>query len=587
MEKGKTLIKKLDSFLTALDRLPLWWTGFVLAAVFFYPIFLLGQGSVFPYHDQLDESLMQYVLKGRHLFQNLSIFPEMMGGIEAGGLEVSAPLFIPLYYFLPTFKAYLVQYAIVALTGFFGMYFCVKEMTGSSILSAAMAGCFFMLPLYPIYGLSSFGIPMVFYAFLKLYKKERAALQLVLLAYFALTSHLVYTGYAVLIIGFVTAVYLVIRKKDIKWVCIGLLELAFFYAVINRNLIREFLFGAGGYISHRVEMVNAATPFFQTTWHVFTESAMGAQSFHKYLILPIIGLLIAEGIFYQHYDRDLKIRYRCALGGMLFLAAIAVFYGICKSPFIVELKNRTDGILHSFQADRFYWLYPALWYMEFGLAFSVWWAHGIRDKARIWNSKAFKVIILGVLLFPTVHEIAYHSVFYMNVNQKNNGSQITGYISWESYYAEGLMQELEDAIGKDIGTYRVGHLGICPAPAVNHGFYTIDGYSNNYSLEYKHRFREVIAKELEKAPETGTYFDTWGNRCYLFNAATGNAWMLGKNTEIVYERLEFDMDALKALGCGYLFSCGEILNAEELGLEFMGYYETETSYWGVWLYRVL
>ena len=148
------------------------------------------------------------------------------------------------------------------------------------------------------------------------------------------------------------------------------------------------------------------------------------------------------------------------------------------------------------------------------------------------------------------------------------------------------MQELDTAIGRDKSTYRVGHLGMNPAPAINHGFYTIDGYSSNYSVEYKHRFRKVIAKELDKSPATEVYFDLWGNRCYLFNSATGNAWMLGKKDHIVYENLELDMEALKDLECEYLFSCGEILNAEELGLKFMGYFETENSYWGVWLYQL-
>lgn len=82
--------------------------------------------------------------------------------------------------------------------------------------------------------------------------------------------------------------------------------------------------------------------------------------------------------------------------------------------------------------------------------------------------------------------------------------------------------------------------------------------SNNYPLEYKHRFRRVIERELEKSPGTAGYFDTWGSRCYLFNAETGNAWMLGKNSQIVYRNLELDMNTLKELGCDYIFSCGFI-----------------------------
>ena len=146
------------------------------------------------------------------------------------------------------------------------------------------------------------------------------------------------------------------------------------------------------------------------------------------------------------------------------------------------------------------------------------------------------------------------------------------------------MQELEDAIGRDKTSYKVAHLGMSPAPALMHGFYTADGYSNNYPLEYKHRFRRVIERELEKSPETAGYFDTWGSRCYLFNAATGSTWMLAKEQNIFYESLELDLKALRDLGCEYLFSCGEILDAQKLGLQSLGYFETEESYWGVWRY---
>ena len=189
-------------------------------------------------------------------------------------------------------------------------------------------------------------------------------------------------------------------------------------------------------------------------------------------------------------------------------------------------------------------------------------------------------------LLPTLNQIKLNSYFYMNINQYNNGSGITGYISWESYYAEELMEEVELAIGRKMSDYRVAHLGISPAPSLMHGFYTVDGYSNNYPLEYKQQFRKVIEKELEKSEATRLYFDQWGSRCYLFNASSGTYWNMGKEEEVKYEHLDFNMDALKELGCEYLFSGGKLLCAEELGLAFMGYYETENSYWGIWLYQL-
>ena len=211
--------------------------------------------------------------------------------------------------------------------------------------------------------------------------------------------------------------------------------------------------------------------------------------------------------------------------------------------------------------------------------FGVFWRIGGR---RIW-----KMAVLVLALLPTINLIKVNSYFYMNVNQINNGNGITGYISWESFYAEDLMRQLDEAIGRELSEYRVGHLGINPAPALMHGFYTVDGYSNNYPLEYKHNFRQVIAGELAKNEEMRVYFDCWGSRCYLFNAVTGNYWLLGKNSGVRYDNLEFDMKALRNLGCEYLFSGAEIVNAEEMGLALIGYYETKSSYWGIWLYEIV
>ena len=192
-----------------------------------------------------------------------------------------------------------------------------------------------------------------------------------------------------------------------------------------------------------------------------------------------------------------------------------------------------------------------------------------------------------LVLLPTAHQILYQSNFYENVNQWNNGSGVTGYISWESYYAKELMQEIDEAIGRDKSEYRVAHLGISPAPSLMYGFYTVDGYSNNYPLEYKHRFRKVIEKELEKGEEaTRLYFDTWGSRCYLFNSQSGTYYSLSASSEAVYEGLEFDMEALKDLGCEYLFSGGQILDASRMNLEELGNFKTKDSYWRIWLYRL-
>ena len=150
--------KQINRFLVWLDRIPLWWTGILIVVVFFSPYFILGDGCIFEINDQLDESIMNYMLPARHLWDGSTVYPEMLGGVNASGMQPSAILFLPLYCLFSARVAFLTQYMICFVLAFLGMYLLVKESTESSILAVIAGACFCVLPLYPVYGLSeSFG----------------------------------------------------------------------------------------------------------------------------------------------------------------------------------------------------------------------------------------------------------------------------------------------------------------------------------------------------------------------------------------------------------------------------------------------
>lgn len=583
------VVSRMNNLVMRVDSLPLWWIFFLLFAVVFTPFWILKEGSIFIIHDQLDEYMMNTVLVARHLGEGLLSLPEMMGGINIGGLQPGAVLFVPLYRIMPEFWAFIVQHAVCFAVAFLGMYFCVKELTGSSILSLVSGGCFCMLPMYTVYGLSQMGIPMVLYCFLNLARGKKKWISFAMIIFYGLASHLVYTGYVVLSLWLVALAIMFFCKRMNKWSVLAFFVLLFVYVITNWNLFQEILLGQGDFVSHREEMIGGALPFWSTAIDMFINSGQHTPSYHQYLIVPILVMLVIELCCWKKLSKQGQHCLLIAVGGMLFLFAIALFCGLCSAEIVVDFQNKMTGFLHYFQIDRYYWLYPAGWYLEFVYTFSILWrflGEYTEGSREFWKWPVFKAVVLMLILLPTLQLIKVNSIFYMNVNQINNGSGVTGYISWENFYAEDLMEELESTIGRDMSTYRIAHLGISPAPSLMHGFYTVDGYSNNYPLEYKHKFRRVIAEELEKNEETRVYFDTWGNRCYLFNGITGNYYMIRKGSDIKYENLAFDMEALRELGCEYLFSGGEILDAADMGLELMGYYETEKSYWGIWLYQL-
>lgn len=571
---------KLNTIISKIDKMPLWLLGLFLELIVFIPYFFMGGQSVFPWHDQLDEDILNYVIPAKHIFEGLSVYPEMMNGVTASALQPFALLFVPLYIFFPARIAFTVQYAIVFAIAFYGMYFCCRECTESSIISLCTASFFSLLPFMPVYGASVAGIPLILYAIICLEKKKNTFVSFICIAVFALTAHVVFSGYAVLLFWGTYIVISFIRKKTNVRSIIGCCFLTLLYALINYQLFLDIFLHADNFESHRSEFVITGTPFFQSLKSVLFSNLMHAASNHIYTILPII-LLILFGVIFKKKLKNPK-GLATALIGLSMIILIAFLFSFLKSETFASFRNSQNNVFRYFQFDRFYWLLPALWWLELGLSLGIFWnAEPIKSRKRYLG---FLFVIIAFI--PSFMYVRDESYFYMSVNQINNGSNITGYITWDGYYSDDVMTDIENAIGSDMSTYRIAHIGMCPAPSLMHGFYTIDGYSNSYSLEYKHTFRKAMEKELAKSPATAVYYDTWGNRCYLFNSQSGNSFMNGKSSNIKYSNLEYDYDLLKQMGCRYLFSCGEIVDYYENDLKFIGEFTSDTSYWDIWVYEL-
>ena len=78
---------RVEKELLRIDQLPLWWLGLIIAAIFFLPYFILGKGCIFEINDQLDESIMNYILPARHFLDGSNVYPEMLGGVNASGMR--------------------------------------------------------------------------------------------------------------------------------------------------------------------------------------------------------------------------------------------------------------------------------------------------------------------------------------------------------------------------------------------------------------------------------------------------------------------------------------------------------------------
>lgn len=575
------LYHKVNTWIDFLDHSRLGWLGILLIGILLAPVLYLQKGCVFEFHDQLDETILSYVFAAR--FPGAEIYEPIMNGLPAEGLKPSAALFVWLYRLFPVFTAFLLQYVLVLCSAFYGMYGCVKKIGKSSIIAFLSGTVFAMLPFRPIYGLSVMGLPLLLLCILNLREeternKRILFINLCGIVYFALTTNLVLIGYVVLIV--IAVIYLwelVIRKKNDKVLLLAGGILFLIYAILNLDLILQ-LFRSAQFVSHREEYVIYGSGFLTNLKDMLKTGTFHAYSYHKYMWIPI-GIAVILLFYFRKKQKEADGLLRCMGMTAGWIVAFMALYSILASDFVAALKNQMGGMIKSFQFERFCWALPAAWHLLFALALLAVW------KMMKKKSALLGAVMIAVLYLPTLLYVTKDSIFYQNINQINNGER-TGYMTWESLYAEEVMSDIEKAIGRDMEEYRVASLGMCPVVSLMHGFYTIDGYSNNYPLSYKHEFGEILEGEMNLNSSIESYFNTWGSRCYLFYSQWGTYYKLAKTANAQIDELHLNVDKMRKLGCEYLFSAAEITCAEELGMTLEGSFESEKSWWKIWVYRL-
>ena len=601
--KIKKINEKINSIAEYIDKAHLEAACLIVVFIIMLPILILKKGAIFPVLDQLDETILNYVFPAR--FSGAKVYESMMCGVPATSLKPFAPGFVLFYKLFDPFTAFVLQYLTVILTAALGTYGCVKKLSDSSIAAFLAGSVFALLPFRSIYGISLAATPFLVFCILslsdamkaiddegKLKESENSSeetpspkirypyLKLVLsyagLVFYAFFSSLVLVGYAALIVMFLYLITMqIICRKSNKALFISMIVITAVYVLTNLDLFSQLITG-GEFVSHREEYVISGFNFWGTFKGMMLNGMQHYESFHKFIFIPVIAALPFAVIDIVKKKKLGRIYFVTAL----LMVVTGLLYAFFASDFLAEIRNGMTGMLKTFQAQRFYWLLPGGWYVALGISLALIYRYIASKSALIGG------IVVIVLYIPTLLYVGKNpdGIFYQNINQINNGSDITGYISWEALYAEDLMDKIESDIGKDMSSYRIAHIAMSPAPALMHGFYTVDGYSNDYPIEYKHRFEAVIARELDKNDICSDYFRNWGNRCYLFYADFGGAYMIDKNFTGSISGMEFDLDKLREMGCKYIFSGAEIADFEAQGLSFIGEYSDETSYWKIRVY---
>lgn len=573
------------------------WLGMVVVLFQMIPYILLGEGTVIPYHDQLDGEMIAYILQSKWLFRG-DVIPEFMGGTIKTALTLPAPGFLLLFCTGQYFLAYVLMHFIEIVVAYIGMYLLAKEVKCNSFCAVIIAGVFAYLPFLPVYGLAQFGIPLLMWFWICVRKNRHYAGAVVYSCVYAFCSSLVLVGFGILLMMFVDSLFVLIKNKfkfsnakEKKSVITGIscmVSVVIVYLLENLGLVFQMLgIGKNGnVVSHKSEYVLQGEGFLPTLTTMFFEGGSHSMDYHFYIM---VGSIIGIAVCALAGKKLIKVSEWMSLakvgGWILFFVLLAGFWDSNASNSLRE----NIGVLGSMSLTRVMWIAPSLWYMFGAMVL------GNLDTVRKDCVGAKKigigiVVVFFILMFGIAGgRMVWNGTYPANVCRIIDREYSS--ISFEEYYAIGVLDQVQDYIYETTGEkpeeYRVLSLGIDPGAAYYNGFYCLDGYSNNYPVEYKHKFREIIEPELNKNEYLRNHFDGWGNRCYLWCAQIPGYYNFEKYTSYFWD-YDINAKAAKEMGAKYILSAVYLVDAQQDGLRLVREepFETQDSYYAIFLYEI-
>ncbi|MGI4872891.1 MAG: DUF6044 family protein [Janthinobacterium lividum] len=560
--------------------------------LFLLPQWLLGTHSYVLLHDSLDtEFSFLYLLTKLHVVFAYGadvVVPQLLDGLPRNALRSGLSVTVLVFDLLPNLLvAYQVHQLLVRVGGLLAMYWLLRRygLAGPQQrgLAAAVALAWATLPLYSIYGLTVLGQPALLRAALDLRQGRGRYTCWLVCAAFPLWSIFVYVGPFIALVWGGFLAFDLARRGRAAWGstgrgAVGLALLVGMYVVVEWPLFNSLLV-ARQFVSHREEF-----DFVRLLPHGLGAGLREALRFFwlgQYHASPFFrgAALLAVALVLRRLAPARCLVLARRVGWLLAgLAGTALFCGFV--PQLVMLLQKQLPLLHAFNFNRFHFLTALAWFGVLVLA--------LRElPVTVPSARRLALALVGLQVLAA---LPFNEEYVNNLRILVGRPQANA-PSYAAFVAPGLLAQVRQFIyqrtGQAPAAYRVASLGLPPAVAQLNGFYTLDSYQASYPLPYKHAFRPLIAGELAKSPALATYFDAWGNRCFLFSSELGRNYLWGKQSGRTVQHYAFDAPAFRQLGGRYVLSAVQLAHPQESGLRLLGVFEVADAYWRLHVYEAL
>jgi len=551
--------------------------GMACVIAYCLPYIILGEDAYIPAGDFLDSTIghLRNIMANNSFF-NLGATIPVMYGMPRSGIAYTSPFEIKalLCLALPIYWGIVTNIILVKTCAFAGMYLLLvrTKIVGQRWIALFTALLFSFVPFYIDYGITIAGIPLICWAIINLKCKEKIPFSLAVSAFYGFYSSMAMGGFAVCLLLFIVIIILWIKEGHINLPMFSALALIVMaYILIDNHLIYDYLFNPN-FASHRSARINSMS-FFKSRLHYIATLVWKNSPPHygRCIIVEIIIGFVLTTIAYRKTEKHL-VKYLIAF--VILYAIIAVSYLLYFLP-VVFFK--------SFDFSRVSALYPSAIFILLAVTVDVLYRH----KKIVFTCMLFMLTFVGIELETTNSNWTPRDHF-TNIQLLAGNRENIEFPTFRQFYDTELFCHIANDIGakQDYST-KVVSIALLPAVAEFNGFYCLDGYFNNYSIDYMKEIYEVNRNELSKNADLDLAFAHGHNKNFIISTETGiSNFHYSKSDTTVIHNLETNISKLRDMGCQFIFSAVEISNHADIGLTHIGDYTSDKSFWNIRVYKL-
>lgn len=563
----------------------------IVIAIMVLPYIILGEDMYISILDNLEQMPALFGRSKSYGFFTLDVPSGVMDSTSSmyfgwGGFSIVNVF----YHLLPPYVAYTLIYILSVFIGFFSMNRLQSMLLDKDYKPIILCTSLFysISATMSVWTIAIAFIPIVCIALLNIFRKNEHSL-LWALSFFIYPFFSEFNGVGIFICGFLLLCVLVdlINQKQInKLLFLAFLMYCFGTIVFHLKLFyMQFIVADELYRSQSERVFDMSDLFrSEAAKELFTHIFKGKYPAPTHVSLVVVIPCCIAYICYLMGEKCIKKDFLSDEGKLgLICVSVVCALSVISILDIYSAFNALKALfppIKGFDFSRLYVFNRLLWYVTIA-AFAI-------DACKRFSSNKICCIVIAMLLVYQTKAIVMSPCLYndsvRSVRQHISGvGQSFAPFTWKEFFDEELFSRIKEDIaykGEPVAT-----VGISPMILVYNKYNSICGFLSFFPYKDAVKFRKLIEPELEENEISRNVFDKYNCRRLLFNSELDLQYCSDREKHPTPILLRIDSKVFKEdYGGKYIFSRAPLSNSVDLGLDFIGKWDSTEGVYTIYVY---